>query len=322
MGIGQMNFATFDLNLLKVLDALFQEGSTVKAGARLGMSQSAVSGALGRLRHALGDPLFIRHGNRLVATDYAEALREGLRAELERLEALLAPPRAFDPARAEGQFRIAGSDFFADLLMPQLGALLAWQAPGLKAQLVELVPTDYIASLERYEADLVLVPETDLPSWLNAATMFSSPFAVIARAGHPRITGLQEESEMPLDLFCALQHVLFSPEGKLAAMGDAALAQVGRTRQVAMTVPVFSGVCRVVSESDLIALVPLQLARKVAAQHGLRLFAPPMPLPAASIIGVWHRRAEANPQAAWMRARIFEVLKPLDTAPLGRPLVG
>ena len=71
-----MNFATFDLNLLRVLDALLREGSTVKAGERLGMSQSAVSGALGRLRHALNDQLFVRHGQGLRPTDYAVSLRK------------------------------------------------------------------------------------------------------------------------------------------------------------------------------------------------------------------------------------------------------
>ena len=74
-----MNFATFDLNLLTVLDALFIEGSTVKAGARLGLSQSAVSSALSRMRHALDDPLFLRQGNRLVPTDYARGLQAPLR---------------------------------------------------------------------------------------------------------------------------------------------------------------------------------------------------------------------------------------------------
>ena len=97
-----MNFATLDLNLLRVLDALFREGSTVAAARRLGLSQPAVSGALARLRHALDDPLFVRHGNRLVTTDYARALQEPLRAELDRLQAPLPPPPRFHPANARG----------------------------------------------------------------------------------------------------------------------------------------------------------------------------------------------------------------------------
>ena len=307
-----MSFANFDLNLLRVLDALFREGSTVKAGERLAMSQSAVSGALSRLRYALGDPLFVRHGNRLVATDYALALRDPIREELERLQTLLAPPNVFAPETATGTFRIAASDFFAELLMPPLGDFLHRNAPGIRAQLVDLVPHDYVGSLERRNADIALIPDTDLPDWVNQAPLFHSPFHVIARAGNPGIEGLTPGRTMPMDIFCDLHHVLFSPEGNFAAMGDAALARVGKQRQVAMTVPVFSGVCRAVSESDLIALVPAQLASKVADTFRLAVFEPPMKIDPALIVGIWHRRSDTTPMAAWLRDRIFELMRKLD----------
>ncbi|MFW8635699.1 LysR family transcriptional regulator [Cribrihabitans pelagius] len=307
-----MNFATFDLNLLRVLDAIFREGSTVKAAARLGLSQSAVSGALSRLRHALDDPLFVRQGNRLIATDYAAGLKEPVRQELERIEAILSPPACFEPQTATGTFRIAASDFFAELLMPPLGDLLQRKAPGIRAQLVDLVPHDYIASLERRNADMALIPDTPLPDWVSREPLFHSPFQVIARRGNPGIAGLEPGQTMPLDLFCALHHVLFSPEGNIAAMGDAALAQAGRQRRVAMTVPVFSGVCRAVRESDLIALVPSQLAADVADTFDLRVFEPPMPIDPPLIVGIWHKRSDTTPLAAWMREQVFSLMRAQD----------
>jgi len=307
-----VNFATFDLNLLRVLDALFREGSTVKAAARLNLSQSAVSSALARLRHAVGDPLFVRHGNRLVATDFAAALAEPLREELARIEALLAPREAFDPASADGTFRIAASDFFAEMLMPPLGDLLQQRAPGIRAQLVDLVPQDYVASLERRNADVALIPEMALPDWVAHAPLFRSPFLVIARRGNPGVAGLEPGQTMPLDTFCRLNHVLFSPEGNLASMGDAALARVGRKRRVAMTVPVFSGVCRAVGASDLIALVPGQLAHHVAETFGLIVLAPPMKIEPPLIIGIWHKRSDRTPLAAWMREQVFGLMRALD----------
>lgn len=307
-----MNFATFDLNLLRVLDALFREGTTVKAGERLSMSQSAVSGALSRLRHGLGDPLFVRQGNRMIATDYAVSLQEPVREELERLERILTPPAAFDPGSSKGTFRIAASDFFAELLMPPLGDLLHRRAPGLRAQLVDLVPHDYVASLGRRNADIALIPDLKLPDWINRAPLFHSPFHVIARAANPNIRGLVSGDIMPMELFCKLHHVLFSPEGNLAAMGDAALERVGRKRQVAMTVPVFSGVCRAVSESDLIALVPAQLATKVAASFKLSVFEPPMQIDPALIVGIWHKRSDTTPMSIWMRDQVFDLMKGLN----------
>ncbi|MDD7970672.1 LysR family transcriptional regulator [Roseinatronobacter alkalisoli] len=312
-GIGGMNFATFDLNLLRVLDALFREGSTVKAAERLGLSQSAVSGALSRLRRALGDPLFVRHGNRLVTSDYAEALRIPLHEELQRLESLLSPPAAFDPETATGTFRIAASDFFAELLMPPLGDMLHQTAPGIRAQLVDLVPYNYVESLERRNADIALIPDTALPHWIRRMPLFHAPFRVIARSENPAIAGMAAGQTMPIDTFCALHHVLFSPEGNLAAMGDAALEHVGRRRQVAMTVPVFSGVCRAVSESDLIALVPAQLADKVAPDFNLRVFVPPVEIVPVLIIGIWHKRSDKTPLASWMRDRVFHLMKALET---------
>ena len=117
---------------------------------------------------------------------------------------------------------------------------------------------------------------------------------------------------MPMETFCALHHVLFSPEGNLAAMGDAALARVGKRRQVAMTVPVFSGVCRAVSESDLIALVPAQLASKVAEAFELNVFEPPMEIEPALIIGIWHKRFDNASMAAWVRGQVFGLMKELD----------
>ncbi|HEY8595313.1 MAG TPA: LysR family transcriptional regulator [Devosiaceae bacterium] len=309
-----MNFAIFDLNLLRVLDALLREGSTVKAGERLALSQSAVSGALSRLRHATGDDLFVRHGNRLVPTDYARALELPVREHLDELAELLAAPEDFDPATATGTFRITASDFFAEMLMPALAHFLAATAPGVRAQLVDLVPYDYIESLERYRADLAIIPDTDLPRWVGREPLFRSSFVVVARKGHPLVqsAGIAPGGVLPLDLFCGLGHVLFSPEGTFRAMGDAALERIGRRRRVVMTLPVFSGVCRAVGASDHVALVPRQLAERVRAQLGLEIYRPPVPIDVPLIVGAWHRRATRNPFQAWMRQRVFDLLRPLN----------
>lgn len=307
-----MNFATFDLNLLRALDALLTEGSTVGAAKRLGLSQSAVSGALSRLRHALDDPLFVRQGNRLVATDYATGLTGPVRQELERIEVMLSPPALFDPHAASGTFRITASDFFAELLMPRLADTLHKKAPGIRAQLVDLVARDYVSSLERRNADLALIPDMSLPDWASREPLFRSPFHVISRRDNPGVAGLAAGQMMPLDTFCTLRHVLFSPEGNIASLGDAALAQVGRKRRVAMTVPVFSGVCRAVRESDLIALVPAQLAADVAKTFDLCVFQPPMPIDPPLIIGIWHKRSETAPLAVWMRDQVFGLMRALD----------
>jgi DNA-binding transcriptional LysR family regulator len=310
------NLSNFDLNLLRVLDALLQEHSTVKAGARLGLSQPAVSAALRRLRAALGEELFFRRGQGIEPTQYALSLKAPLRETLDRVEILIRGPAAFDPATSLADFRISGSDFFAELLMPQLAERLQVRAPSMRVHLVDLVPDSYVDTLDRYEVDLALIPTTDLPDWVDSQPVFQSTFSVIARTRHPRLTraGVAPGDVVPIDLFCDLGHVLFSPEGNSKAMGDAALAQVGRERRVVMTMPIFAGVYRAVAGSDLIALLPSALADRVAPTAGLEVYRPPMPVPTAKLSMVWHRRHSASPAHVWLRGQIAELLAPLDEA--------
>ena len=120
-----MNLLSFDLNLLRVLDALLHERSTVGAAEKIGLSQPAVSSALGRLRILLDDPLFVRHGQRIVPTDYAKSLEIPLRQTLDTLADLLSRGEGFDPSESARSFKIAGSDYFAEILMPPLARLLS-----------------------------------------------------------------------------------------------------------------------------------------------------------------------------------------------------
>ena len=306
-----MNIAAFDLNLLKVLDALLREGSTVRAGERIGLSQPAVSAALGRLRHALGDELFVRRGQGLEPTDHARSLAVPVREVLDAVEGVLAGP-SFDPASSDAVFRISGSDFFAEMLMPPLAERLSREAPGMRVHLVDLVPDSYVDTLDRYEVDLALIPAMETPDWVDRCGVFWSGFSAVARRGHPRLEGIATGAEIPIDLFCDLGHVLFSPEGKARAMGDAALARVGRARRVAMTLPVFSGVWRAVAGSDLIALMPTQLCHRVAGKAGLTVYAPPMPVDLVLIEMVWPRRATSSPAHRWLREVVADVLCPLN----------
>lgn len=308
------NLKTFDLNLLRVLDTLLHDPSTVRAGKRLGLSQPAVSAALGRLRAALGDDLFFRRGKALEPTEYALSLKDDLRQTLERIEALIQGPNLFDPATSDAGFRISGSDFFAELLMPRLADRLQAHAPGLRVHLVDLVPDSFVDTLDRYEVDLAIVPQSPLPDWIESRPVFRSSFSVIARKDHPRLQReqLSAGDVVPIDLFCDIGHVLFSPEGNSTAMGDDALARVGRKRRVVMTMPIFSGVYRAVAGSDLIALLPTALAHHVAQAAGLRVYRAPMPVPTAQLCMIWHRRFSASASHLWLRDQIADLLAPLD----------
>ena len=201
--------------------------------------------------------------------------------------------------------------------MPVLTERLQAMAPSMRTHLVNMVPSQPFEALTIYDADLVLIPEMDLPDWAEWQRVHTSDFCVIARSGHQRLAdaGVNPGSVIPIDLFCDISHVLFSSEGKRQAQGDVALAGIGRQRRVVMTLPVFSGVYRVVAGSDLIALLPTALARHVAPSVGLDIFLPPVNVPSVQIVMAWHRRTNADPAHKWFRQQIAEILDDLENEP-------
>ena len=313
-----MNLRGVDLNLLPVLDVLLSETSTVRAAERLGMSQSAVSAALSRLRGVLNDPLFVREGQGIVSTDFARQLEVPLREILQGVETLLEGNRTFDPSRATDSFKLSGSDFYSEMLMPKLAGVFSQEAPFMQLQMVDLVPDSHVDSLDRVGVDLAIVPRRDFPSWVDFQTGHYSPFILAARQGHPKLTraGLKQADTVPIDLVTDLNYVLFSTEGKLSGMGDAALARIGRTRRVAMTLPVMSGVLNAVANSDLCAFIPVQIALARAEAFGLSLFHLPFHIPTVEICMIWHRRYTTSPSHTWLRKKVAGVLAEVDTMTL------
>jgi DNA-binding transcriptional LysR family regulator len=309
-----MNLYGFDFNLLKVLDALLTEGSTVGAARKVGLSQPAVSSSLNRLRHALGDLLFVRVGQKLEATDRAREMAAPVRAILEGTEMILSGPIRFDPGQASLAFKLSGSDYFAEMLMPELAKRLFQSAPGIRVQMVDLVPDNHIQTVEQYQVDLALTPLSSFPEWLAHQQVFRSAFAVVARERHPRLAsaGVKPGNTIPVDLYCELPHILFSQEGKLRGMGDVALARIGRARHVAMTMPSFLGICRAVSESDMLALIPHALAERLSKKLNLSLYQPPMAVDLAEIHMIWHKRASNNPAHRWLRSLVADILRSSD----------
>ncbi|WP_204112821.1 LysR family transcriptional regulator [Shimia biformata] len=306
-----INFRTLDLNLLRVLDALLQDPSTTRAAASLGLSQSAVSAALGRLRHALSDPILIREGQALVPTDFARQIAPELQTCLHQIETLLTGPDVFDPGTETSSFKVSGSDYFSELLMPRLADLMAVEAPYMTVQQVDLVPDDYTRILEDSTIDLALIPRQDFPRWIGFDVMGTSGFTAVARTDHPRLNraSVKPGDTIPIDLFCDMGHVLFSPEGKRGGMGDAALARVGRERRVVMTLPVFSGVANAVASSDLIALLPTAFASRIGARLGLQTYDAPMETPRVELCMVWHQRSTNNPAHAWLRQNVLTIMR-------------
>jgi DNA-binding transcriptional LysR family regulator len=307
-----MNLASFDLNLLRVLDAILRERSTVRAGQRIGLSQPAVSAALGRLRAALGDPLMVRDGQSLQPTEFALGLAQPLRALLEETERLLSRP-VFDPATAVATFRVSAADFFTEMLLPDLMARLERSAPGVTLRYSDALGPSTMEDMRSGRLDLIVLPRAICPDWLECEPLFRSAFRVVARQDHPVLSRLDLGGQaMPLDVYCALRHASFRVQEDVPEGEDRALAALGRERTVALTVPSYAAVWRVAAATDLVGVVPRRLADRVAGPAGLAVHPLPVAMPRVELCQAWHRRNAAAPGLAWLRREIAAVLAPLD----------
>jgi DNA-binding transcriptional LysR family regulator len=130
-----MRLEGFDLNLLLAFDVLLEERSVTRAARRLNVTQSAMSASLKRLREALGDPILLQHGKRMVPTPHALALAPEVAASIAALRRLIQPSSGFDPATSPRVFRIAASDYIATVALAPLLRELEREAPSLKLEI-------------------------------------------------------------------------------------------------------------------------------------------------------------------------------------------
>jgi DNA-binding transcriptional LysR family regulator len=301
-----MNISGLNLNLLPVLDALLAERSVSRAGARLGLSQPAVSNALAQLRAVLNDPLFVRRPGGMEPTERALALAGPLRAALAAIEKGLEPPAPFDPARTKARFTIVTNDFVAFVMLPRLLERISREAPGVHLQIrawqEHRVPPD----LERGEADLMLGFYPSLPPAHRNQPLFVDRFLWVARQGHPRVKG-----KLPLSLYTKLQHVLVSHQPDARGAYDEVLSARGLTREVVLRVSHFLLVPFVLVSTDYVAALSELVARPFAKILPLQLIEPAIRPPTAEVQMVWHDRTDASAGHAWLRGVVAEISRDL-----------
>jgi len=305
-----MNFASFDLNLLRVFDALMRERSATRAGEKIGLSQPAISAALSRLRHSLGDQLFVRLGNEMVPTPRADAIAEAVRRTLKNLEDVLVDRGDFDPASAERTFTLRGADFFSIYLMPELFVTVRRQAPSVRLRFLDSGHGDLSSLLQEGSVDVVLDRPFDLGAWISSAKLFDSPFAIIAARSNREIgeRAIKHGAVLPMDLFCGLPHAIRSTDGTMTGVVDDALLRSGHKRNIVLALPHFHAVAAAVARGELIAAVPQQLAEAVADELGLSIFRPPFDVPVPEIKMYWHSRHDNDPPQVWLRKAVLDAV--------------
>lgn len=308
-----------DLNLLLALDALARERSVTKAAERAGVTQSAMSHTLRRLRELFDDPLLVRGRGGMVLTPRAEALAVPLRSGLVSLARTLAEPRPFVPEDASRTFRIVSPDLFDALVLPTLLQRLGRLAPSVDLTVIPM-PKRLTDKLETGDVDLAIHPVlldpqsfdlgTTLDSELQTRTLFRDSFRCFVRTGHPAL----ESRRLTLKAFTRLDHILVSPGGEGPGLVDRILGDSGLQRRIALRVPQFATALEVVAQSDLVLTGPSSLAQCSAAS-ALASRPAPLDIPEHAITMLWHPRFTEDPAHRWLRELMVEVTSEVPSLP-------
>jgi DNA-binding transcriptional LysR family regulator len=314
----EIHFPALDLNLLRVFDALAEEGSVTRTGVRLGLTQSAVSHALGRLRHILDDELFVRGPDGMRPTARALEIAPRLRQGLDQLQHALTPA-AFVPAETQRRFTIAASAYITTTLMPILVDMLRREAPNAEIRLRPVNPT-IGEDIQTGRVDVAIGGFGARAPRFEKEVLFHETTVWALRADHPAC----KSDSLTLKALADLAHVILAgadedravdgrvSEGGLerlviwddAAALDKALTERGWPRTIGLTTQDAVSALAIASRTDMAALAPRRLALKFAGPLGLKLFEPPYTSRPAPIEALWRRDLSQSPPIDWLRGRL------------------
>ncbi|MGO7033142.1 LysR family transcriptional regulator [Rhizobium ruizarguesonis] len=295
-----------DLNLLVALDALLREQSVSAAARRLGLSTSAMSRTLSRLRTALGDPILVPAGRGMVATPHALAIGAEVHLLKEAVQAVLSPPSTVEIREVRRHFTIRANEAFVLLYAAGLSAAVTNAAPGIRLRFAPRSDKDVQALRDAaIDLDIGVLPRDS--GELRCQTLFEDRYVGLARVGHP----IFDADRITAERYATSGHVLFSMQADFAGPIDRALAELGHFRDVRLIVPSFPAVMAVAAASDLIGSIPKSYCKSAATSH-IETFDLPVDVPGFNIVQAWHPRMDADPVHRWLRALIFETFHSMN----------
>ena len=298
------------MNLLATLDALLAEGSVTGAARRLGLSASAMSRTLARLRSATGDPLLVRAGRGLVPTPRAAELRDRVHQLTRDVRAVLTPDVShLDVASLERTFTIRANEGFIATLSACLVAAIIEAAPRVRLRFAPKPEKD-ARPLREGQIDLEIGVLGAFAPEVRTQALFRDRYVGVARIGHSLLSG----GDITPERYAACDHVVASRKGEFTGPVDDALEELGLQRTISVVVPGFPDAMRIARHSDLVALVPRSclgdsLANDPAATAGLRSFELPVRTPEIVISAMWHPRVDADPAHRWLRDTVVSVCR-------------
>lgn len=286
-----------DLNLLELFQSIHRTGNLTATGRHLGLSQPAVSRGLARLRRMYDDALFVRHRRGVLPTPFAEGLAEPIATALAIVRRTVEKP-GFDPASSRRTFRIATSDIGEHFFLPRLCRHFHLAAPAARIDAVSFPEVDVVADLASGNLDLAVGYLPAVGKEVLRRRLFRERFVYVMRRGHP----LSRRRLKPGDLR-GVRHVIVNQPGlPHAAQVVRAAAGPRIGAEIALQVRSFTSVAPIVAGTDLIAVVPGNLAAMVSRYVDLQVVDSPVEFPGFDVSMASHRRFESDPGVRWLRS--------------------
>ena len=300
-----VKLAAVDLNLLVVFDAVMEEGSVTRAGHRLGLSQSAMSHALARLRHLLKDDLFVRSPSGMVPTPRAEQLAAPVRVALDGLRQSLEPTE-FDPSTATRTFRVAVDNYAAIVLVAPLATRVIKIAPRVTLEFRPSGTQNISDLLDRGQLDLAIGPFAEQAERFSRQQLLQDKFVAVLRRNHPAA----HLRQLSIESISALSHLEISSVRYATDFVDEALARRNLVRWIALRAPSLSAVQILVS-SDMVSIFPQRIAEELIRSRPLVIRPLWQSSPILKIAMIWPRRLANQGAHRWLREIVGAVTEDL-----------
>ncbi len=302
-----------DLNLLRVFALVYRHRNVTEAAARLGLTQSAASNALARLRRRFADPLFVRAPQGVTPTPYCDRLAPAVLGALSSLADAVTSDRPFDPSSTQRRFVLRMSDIGEIVFLPALLERLAVAAPGASLRTVSMSSGDAAEALARGDVDLAIGFLPGLRDGWFQQRLFEQRYVCLMREGHP-LAGRRLTRER----FLAADHLLIEAPGTGHSVVDEHFERIGAPRRSRLAVPDFLAAVLLCSRSELLCTVPLRLAQAAAQLASVTWTEHPFDIPGFGILQYWHARAHRDPAHLWLRTQVASLFA--DGAEAGQPI--